>query len=215
MKLFAIALSILLTACGGGGSDIAPAPAAPAPVAPAPPPPPVPVLVAAFGDSTQGEQGSPHAASRPEFTVENRGIGATTTAHRLVDWPETLRNTPAKIVTLKYGINEYRLPGNDKLALFRSNLRALVEQAQAAGKRVILEVPHPVGDPPTPLMQELAFDVYAYEDRRKAIMELGAHMGVYVCVHGTVPLYDGIHQDAEGVVIVGRRLAICLQEVLG
>ncbi|EFX59967.1 hypothetical protein DAPPUDRAFT_346130, partial [Daphnia pulex] len=97
-RILALAISALLTACGGGGSDIAPA----TPLAP--------VQVAAYGDSTQRDQGEPHASTRTGWSIENKGISSSTTAQWRAKWAAEMSTTAAVIVIYNGGLNDGAMP---------------------------------------------------------------------------------------------------------
>lgn len=210
MKTLSLILTLWLTACGGGGSEIAPvAQPASAPEA---------YTVAAYGDSTQAEQGQPHAASRPGVAIYNRGVGGTNTAQLLAGtdgvnyaWATQIPRETAKIIVINHGINDRGYP----LDAYKANLRELVTVAQSAGKIVMLEMPNPAGETMTPLMDRIIFDVPAFEARRQAMRDLSVSMGVYLCDQPRVALRDGIHPTSEGYAVKAERLSTCLNDVLG
>jgi lysophospholipase L1-like esterase len=204
-----IVLSFLLTACGGGGSPVETAPPGSLPTLEA--------TVSAYGDSTQEAQGQPHAASRPGLLVANEGVGGTNTTALLngtdgrhAPWPQEMARIKSLAVVINHGINDQGLT----LDQYKANLRELVTVAQKAGKIVMLEVPNPAGEVQTPLMQQINFDVPAFEARRQGMRDVAVHMGVYLCEQPRVPLADGIHPTIEGYRMKADRLAFCIGELL-
>lgn len=204
MKRGIVALLVALAGCGGGGSSVQP-----------PQPPTVNAdattyQVAAYGDSTQYEQGHPHPAGRPGMAVSNNGRGGASAASMLATpWDKEMADQRARVVVLNPGINDH----SDTVVQYRDNLRALVSVAQAARKIVVLEEPNPAGEIETELMASIAFDVTAFEARRTAMRNLATHMGVYFCAQPRVPLRDGIHPTPEGYATKAKRLNACLEEV--
>lgn len=202
--------AVILSACGGGGSS-APAPEAQAPGTPEP------YVISAYGDSTQEAQGQPHAASRPGAKIYNRGVGGTNeqqlldgTDGRNYAWAYQMERETAGAILINHGINSRGYP----LETYKANLRELVTVAQKAGKIVILEEPNPVSETMTPLMQQINFDIAAFEERRSAMKHLATHMGVYFCAQPRVPLEDGIHPTVDGYAVKAGRLTKCLEDVL-
>lgn len=209
VKYFTLAcLFSLLAACGGGGG------ATPAPVADSPP---VAIQVAAYGDSTQAEQGQPHAASRPGVLVYNRGVGGTNTSQLLAGtdgvnyaWSTQIPRETAKIIVINHGINDRGY----SLDTYKTNLRSLVTVAQQHGKIVILEMPNPVGETMTPLMDRIGFDIDEFEARRQAMRDLSINMGVYLCDQPRVALRDGVHPTPEGYAVKASRLSRCIADLM-
>lgn len=208
-KIIPLFFAFLLTACGGGGSPVETAPPGSLPSLEA--------TVSAYGDSTQEAQGQPHAASRPGLSVSNEGVGGTNTTMLLngtdgrhAPWPQEMARIKSLAVVINHGINDQGLT----LDQYKANLRELVTVAQAAGKIVMLEVPNPAGEVQTPLMQQINFDVPAFEARRQGMRDVAVHMGVYLCEQPRVPLADGIHPTAEGYRLKADRLAFCIGELL-
>lgn len=205
-NLTLVGLVFLLTACGGGGSSVAPSPGGST------------VLVTAYGDSTQYAHGQPHASSRLEFKVNNRGAGGSNTQELLQGtdgvnppWSVQMQRDTARIVVINHGINDRRYP----LDTYRSNLRALAETAQLAGKIVMFEEPNPVAETPTPRMIEIDFDIAEFEARRTAMRSLASSMGLYFCAQPRVELADGIHPTPAGYTIKADRLAVCIADLIG
>jgi len=208
--LTALLFAVVLSACGGGGSS------APAPEA-QPPGTPEPYVISAYGDSTQEAQGQPHAASRPGAKVYNRGVSGSNTTMMLAGtdgrnypWPEQMARETARVVAMNPGINDGALT----VEQYKANLRELVTVAQKAGKIVILEEPNPVSETMTPLMQQINFDIAAFEERRSAMKHLAAHMGVYFCAQPRVPLEDGIHPTVDGYAVKRDTLRKCIADMV-
>lgn len=198
----------VLVACGGGGSSVQPQAEAPQDT----------FIVSAYGDSTQAAQGQPHAASRAGAKIYNRGVGSTNTSHLLAGtdglnyaWEVMMTRDSAPIVVVNHGINDYAYP----LEKYRSNLLELVRIARAAGKIPMLELPNPAGETRTALMDQIAFDVTAFEARRQAMRDVANSEGVYLCDQPRVPLSDGIHPTPEGYKTKADRLAACLADLMG
>jgi len=183
------ALALALAGCGGGGHTQAPDAG--------------PVRVTAYGDSTQRAQGNPHAASRPGFVIENKGVSGSTSSQLLAGWGAEMAASGAAGVVVNHGLNDGALT----TAQYRDTLRALVDAARARGKWVILEEPN-AADPHS------TFDVAAFDARRVAMRELASHMGVYFCAQPRVPLMDGAHPTPEGYALKATRLAQCIGEVV-
>lgn len=209
--LTALLFAVILSACGGGGSS------APAPEA-QPPGTPEPYVIAAYGDSTQAAQGHPHAASRPGAKIYNRGVGGNNTSKMLAGtdgvngpWAEQIPRETVRIIVLNPGINDYGLT----VEQYKANLNELVTIAQKAGKIVILEEPNPVSETMTPLMQQLNFDIQAFNERRAAMKHVANHRGVYFCAQPRAPLVDGIHPTVDGYAVKAGRLQKCIKDVLG
>lgn len=196
-RTFTLAASVaLLAACGGGGSGVAPTPAAPQA--------PAVITVAAYGDSTQAAQGSPHAASTTRVQVRNAGVAGTTATQLLRGadgvhpaWAAQLARETAQAVVINHGINDRH---GDK-PVYRDSLRALVLAVRAAGKVPMLETPNPI-------------DPVGFEDWREVMREVARAEGVYLCEQPRVPLSDGFHPTAEGYATKAQRLAQCLSDLL-
>lgn len=203
MKLAVYLTALLLTACGGGGSS-------------APPPAdPEAYTISAYGDSTQHAHGQPHAASRPGAKIYNRGVRGSNSSQLLAGtdgvnfaWPTQMQREIARIVVINHGINDR------DLTTYKANLRSMVEQAQAAGKVVVLEEPNPAGETVTETMTRNNFVIADFDLRRAAMRDLATHMGVYFCSQARVPLRDGIHPTEAGYATKANRLAACIADVL-
>ena len=202
-KIFlSFAITVLLSACGGGGSSVAPAPVDPPTESNMPIP--VPYLISAYGDSTQEAQGQPHEASSPGAKVYNRGVSGTNSAQLLagtdgvnLPWPEMMRVESAKIVVINHGINDRKRPIED----YKADLRALVDGIRKVGKVPMLEEPNPI-------------DEHGFEAYRDAMRLVAHHTGVYHCDQPRVPLSDGIHPTTQGYAIKANRLKSCIKDVM-
>lgn len=198
-------LALLLTACGGGGSSTPPPEPAPtaSPTAPAPSAPSVSVHIVAFGDSTQAAQGNPHAASRPGWTIENKGISGSSTTQWVAKWSDELAATKAPIVIYNGGLND----GGLTLEEYKHALRELVRITRAYKKQIILEQPNNAdasGDIILP----------TFIERRAAVEGVAKSEGVYYCAQPDVPLRDGIHPTDAGYAAKAERLAECLKDAI-
>lgn len=147
-----IAAALLMTACGGGESST-PEPAPVAVEAPAPAPAPKQIVIEMYGDSTT--QGYADA-SEPLFLqalvpsnvrVINEGVNGSNASGLLygrdgrhLPWVQQMANSHADIVTLNFALND---TVSTSLQLFYQDLGALIEIAQKAGKRVVLQEPNP------------------------------------------------------------------------
>jgi acyl-CoA thioesterase-1 len=157
-----------LAACGGGGGSGAPV-TAPAASIGSPVVPPR-VVVAEFGDSTtygtQVINGIGVRAAMPEpawiqiylqsefdptVTTRNFGMPGTFAAQLVNGWtpyvqafPQYLyQNQDAQIVVLNFGMNDAHLVYQQD---YQYAMTQLIQQAQAAGKTVVLEEPNPSCD---------------------------------------------------------------------
>ena len=205
LKFAAVYVTALaLTACGGGGSSIPePAPVAASPTAPAPSVPIVGVHIVAFGDSTQAAQGNPHAASRPGWTIENKGISGSSTAQWLARWSNELAATSAPIVVYNGGLND----GGLTIEEYRHALRELVRITRAYKKQIILEQPNnadATGD----------IVLATFIERRAAVGFVASSEGVYYCAQPDVRLRDGIHPIDEDYRLKADTLAACIEGIL-
>lgn len=196
-----------LVACGGGGSSVPSQPESQ----------PEAFIASAYGDSTQAAQGQPHAASRAGARIYNRGVGSTNTSQLLAGtdglnyaWEVMMQRDEAPIVIVNHGINDYSIAPEK----YRSNLVDLVRIARSAKKIPMLEMPNPAGETRTALMDQIAFDVTAFEARRQAMRDVATAEGVYLCDQPRVPLQDGIHPTPEGYKTKADRLASCLADLI-
>jgi lysophospholipase L1-like esterase len=194
LRILALVVSALLTACGGGGSSSP---------APAPNQPPAVVQITAYGDSTQLAQGNPHAASRAGWSIENKGIGSSTTTQWLAKWDGELSATKATIVIYNGGINDVDLT----LEQYRAALREMVRIARVHKKQLMLEQPNNAVARP-------GYDVDAFNDRRAAMGPLASAEGVYYCAQPDVPLADSVHPTPAGYATKAEKLAKCIADVL-
>lgn len=174
--------------------------------------------VSAYGDSTQAAQGDPHAASRLGLLVKNRGVGSTNSSQLLAGtdgkngpWAEMMKRDPAGVVVINHGINDYTYP----LEQYRNNLVELVRVAREAGKVPMLELPNPVAETRTPMMESTNFDISAFEARRQTMREVAEKEGVYLCDQPRVDLIDGIHPTPDGYMLKAARLAGCISVLMG
>lgn len=191
MKKLTLLLALILSACGGGEAVKSVSP----------------VSVYAYGDSTQAEQGNPHAAQRDGFTIVNRGVGSSTSSDLLAIWPSQLLD-PSRVVVINHGINDR------DLILYKANIKALVNQAQSANKIVMLEAPNATGETMTDLMRAINFDIEQFKERQKAMREIAQSMGVYFCAQPRVPLRDGIHPTPEGYRLKAETLSVCIADII-
>lgn len=191
--LTALALSILLTACGGGGSDIPVSTESPSGV----------VQIAAYGDSTQAFHGNPHASSRDGWTIENKGVSGSSTSEWYSRWPAEMAATKASIVIYNGGLND----GGMSVDQYKTTLREMIRITRAFGKQFILEQPNNAdasGDIILP----------TFVERRAAVEGLAKSEGVYYCAQPDVPLRDGIHPTDAGYATKAVRLAACIEGIL-
>jgi lysophospholipase L1-like esterase len=193
-KIIPLFLAFLLAACGGGGSSTP---------APAPNQPPAVVQITAYGDSTQLAQGNPHAANRAGWSIENKGIGSSTTTQWLAKWDTELTATSATIVIYNGGIND----GDLTLEQYKAALREMVRIARVHKKQLMLEQPNNATAKP-------GFDLAAFNDRRAAMGPLASAEGVYFCAQPDVPLFDNVHPTAEGYATKAVKLAKCIADAL-
>lgn len=166
LKFAIAALSLALTACGGGGGD---APDKPQAAQPAP----KTVLIEAYGDSTTKGVNVQPSEAPPAVTqqimqralgagvsVANHGVSGTQASQLLYGtdgvhppWQQQMAASKADIVTLNFGLNDayYSNPGvaaapgvpRENPQLFADALTALIAIAKAHGKQVVIFEPNP------------------------------------------------------------------------
>ena len=152
--LLAVLLCLSLVACGGAGGP-GPDPAVAAPAVPRAAAVATVQIIEAYGESTTYGYGLPPdgvitvklQSDLPGWVVVNRGVNSTTALQQLdgtdglnLPWVQQIAQSPAGIVILNRGLNDaFKLVPTD---VFRSQMLTLIAVAQAAGKKVILQVPN-------------------------------------------------------------------------
>lgn len=216
---------LAMVGCGGGGS---PTSSAHVPV----------VDVAMFGDSTQAGYSALSPVPTPPAAAVQRllqqaGLNAAVTSYGVpgsqlyqllngadgtgLTWSQKLASTSAAVIVDNHGINDSWLGIETPLEDYRASLVAMVEQAKAHGKVMVLETPNPI----VPAAQGLRMNLPAHEAKVQAMRDVAAATGTVLCdvnqaikdrglvtlewiadgVHPTQPLYEGA---------IAQTLAKCL-----
>lgn len=206
MKSLATAFAVLVAACGGGGGSGPSEPQAQAVALP---------LVVLYGDSVQrgDAAGGVNVATEaqrllPDIVLQQQGVNGSY-AENLLDgppkWSEVLKSSPAKVVSFNYGINDFY-----SLEEYRWYLTRLVQDAQAAGKVVILQTPNAITGP----MQGGDMALRAQVGR-----EVAQATGAVLCDQYANGLAkgmlaetaDGVHPNAVQLRVMGALFAGCVR----
>ena len=200
--LAAACAAVLLAACGRPSPTMAEVPAE--------------ASVLALGDSITFGTGAPREASYPAvlaqltgWDVVNAGVPGDTSAGALARLPDLLRQHTPRLVLVSIGGNDFlrRVPP----AQTRANIRAISEQAAAAGAQVVL-VGVPEASALAAASRSLA-DHPMYEELATEL-KVGLHAGGWSHVLGDPALKsDPIHGNARGYEVFARGLAERLQEL--
>lgn len=172
--------------------------------------------VLALGDSITFGTGAAREASYPAvlaqvtgWNVVNAGVPGDTSAGALARLPALMEEHRPQLVLVSIGGNDFlrRLPPADT----RANIRAICQQAAAAGAQVVL-----VGVPEATALAavtRLLSDHALYEDIAGEL-KLPLHAGGWSEVLGDPALKsDAIHGNARGYEVFARGLAERLREL--
>lgn len=172
--------------------------------------------VLALGDSITFGTGAAREASYPAvlaqvtgWNVVNAGVPGDTSAGALARLPALMEAHRPQLVLVSIGGNDFlrRLPPADT----RANIRAICQQAAAAGAQVVL-----VGVPEATALAavtRLLSDHALYEDIAGEL-KLPLHAGGWSEVLGDPALKsDAIHGNARGYEVFARGLAERLREL--
>lgn len=199
--VLAAALAGLLAACGARprGTEVPPG-----------------ATVLALGDSITFGTGAPPQASYPAvlagvsgWEVVNAGVPGDTSAGALARLPALLQEHAPQLVLVSIGGNDFlrRMPVDQT----RANVRAICEQAVAAGAQVLL-VAIPEASAMAVATRSLS-DHPLYEEVADAL-KLPLHAGGWAGVLGDPSLRsDPIHANAQGYAAFARGLAQRLREL--
>jgi hypothetical protein len=242
MRKLLIPLAIILTACGGGGSGGSEAAASPATSVVT-----APVIVDLRGDSTQaglvddGTVGNHPPSAIAEqilrqqtgrnITLVNNGVGSQR-LERLLDgrlwvdghreqgpvWSEVLASDPASVIVVNHEINNAIRNQLTPVSVFQGYLVQVVQQAQAAGKTVVIETPVPIVSTGT---VGALFDQDLQAQHVQMMRDVARSTGAGLCdIYAAFQqanrvnlqnMPDGVHPSAvvyEG--FIGPQLATCL-----
>ena len=177
---------------------------------------PAGATVLALGDSITFGTGAPPEASYPSvlagltgWSIVNAGVPGDTSSGALARLPALMKDHAPKLVLLGIGGNDFlrRVP----LAEARANIRALCQQAEAAGAQVLLiAIPEP---------SALAAVVRSLGDHAMYAeiageLKLPLHAGGWSTVLSDPALRsDPIHANAQGYEAFARGLAQRLREL--
>ena len=177
---------------------------------------PAGATVLALGDSITFGTGAPPEASYPSvlagltgWSIVNAGVPGDTSAGALTRLPALMKDHAPKLVLLGIGGNDFlrRVP----VAETRANIRALCQQAEAAGAQVLLiAIPEP---------SALAAVVRSLGDHAMYAeiageLKLPLHAGGWSAVLSDPALRsDPIHANAQGYEAFARGLAQRLREL--
>ena len=162
-----------------------------------------------FGTGTTPPESYPSVLSQiTGWQVVNAGVPGDTSAGALQRLPALLQEHTPKLVIVSIGGNDFlrRLPE----AATRDNIRAICQQAAAAGAQVLL-----VGVPQASAMAAVArslSDHPMYAEIAKDL-KVPLHAGGWAEVLSTPSLRsDPIHANAQGYAQFAERLALSLRE---
>ena len=177
---------------------------------------PAGATVLALGDSITFGTGAPPEASYPSvlagltgWSIVNAGVPGDTSSGALARLPALMKDHAPKLVLLGIGGNDFlrRVP----VAETRANIRALCQQAEAAGAQVLLiAIPEP---------SALAAVVRSLGDHAlyaeiAGELKLPLHAGGWSTVLSDPALRsDPIHANAQGYEAFARGLAQRLREL--
>lgn len=158
-------------------------------------------------------------ASNERIAVLSEGVGGTTSQQLLngtdgkhKPWAQEMAASPAQIVSVNHSLNDLSYPTAD----FKANMLQLVQIAQAAGKKVIVETSNPVI---SGTVVSNAVNLGALAERAQAAREVAAETGAVLCDQfdaiedaGMLTwsyLPDGLHPEGDLYHFKGVQLAQC------
>lgn len=225
--IIALALCMVLAACGGSGSDAPvaqhdPQAAAPAPAPAASEPYITPTAdVAIYADSIGLPEGKALEAIMGAGSVINRSIGGMYLRGAVdLGLMEEAVAAPVRVVVLGYMVNDARpdIWGTYTAEEYRAKLTEVAQRIKLSGKAVVLETaPRPVdGGPSSGVFAGDRVLPYA-----EAMREVGQAVGVVVCDRYAATLTatladmpDGVHPAAHLVEADAALLAGCIAAAL-
>jgi lysophospholipase L1-like esterase len=157
------------------------------------------------------------------FVVINEGVNSSTILKLLNGsdgvhpaWQTWVAQSKATFMIFNHGINDALTIGNTA-ALYKAQFSQVIDIAQAAGKKVILETPNPiVGDSRlTPYISAL---LQLAAERNLPVIDQHQYLANYIAANNMTvesTLIDSLHPNQTTLVLKGQYAAKRMKEILG